>query len=622
MKKLLLLIMILPFSLGYTQITISSNNVEEIYTQAIDARFAGDLAKSRNLLENLKENNITNEFVMSLLVEVYGEYLTQLIQTDNKETFQIAYPGIRQNIAEIWDLYPNSETIQNNSLKISWITGDQAMGQLMVYMILTKDPFHVLANFILGMNLLTNRDYNNAIPAFKKVACADQLIKNEAYIFQARLSLGDIYLEQSEHLEALKYYRKASELNSSVDLVAKIAVLEAYRMNLQESLRLFQDIPPLLMTQELYDTYIAVSWFANSRSALNTLLSQKMFSSKLMDALTQAQLGRTQGALKLLEEDQFLKTELPGLYYTLQLQLLSRIGEQNGKYHAESCLGTFYYRINNLATAKFYLQNLDRNLDTEGNVAHTLALIAQKEWSYENSRNLLIESLAKKKSFRNYTDLIEIEAAFKNFSKAEQLLKELTQECELNDIWIKTLQAYIAFEKNLLPEAEQLLLEITSVLTNNHSIEIFLSSIYLEQEQYDKAEEILLKHYNYDPHNISTKNQLAYYYAITGKNLDKALSLALSIVEEEPEDIIYLDTLAWVYTIRQEYDSAQPIFQKIEEKIQTISFMPDSEELYAHLGFYYAKIKNQQLSDDYFQKGFSINPADNYIKKLYEQRNN
>ncbi|MGL5956535.1 MAG: tetratricopeptide repeat protein [Brevinema sp.] len=621
MKNLLLLIAIFSFSLGHTQLTISSNDVEEIYTQAIDARFAGDLAKSRNLLENLKENNFTNEFVMSLLVEVYGEYLTQLIQTDNRETFQIAYPGIRQNIAEIWDLYPNSESIQNNGLKISWITGDQAMGNLMVNIVLNKDPFNVLANYILGMYLFTTQDYGNSVPFFKKVACSNKLIGNESYIFQARLYLGDIYLEQNAQLEALKFYHKALELNSTIDLVAKIAVLEAYRMNIQESLNLLQTIPALLMTPELYDTYTAVSWFSNSRPIVNQLLTQNIFSSKLIDSLIQAQLGRTQGALKLLEEDIFLKKELPGLYYKIKLQLASRIGDKINKYDAEKNLGRFYYQINDFDTAKFYLQDLDRNLDTEGEIAHTLSLIAQKEWDYHQARIFQIESLSKKKSFRNYTDLIEIEASLKNFTRAEQLLEEAIQECNLDSMWIKTLQTYITFAQNRLQETEQLLLELTSIFSNSQPIELFLASVYVKQEQYNKAEELILKQYHYDPYNINIKNQLAYYYAVVEKELDTALNLALSVVEEEPDDIIYLDTLAWIYTIRQEYDSAQAIFKNIEEKLQTISFMPNSEELYAHLGFYYAKTGNQQLSEEYFQKGFAVNPTDIYIQKLYEKRN-
>lgn len=67
--------------------------------------------------------------------------------------------------------------------------------------------------------------------------------------------------------------------------------------------------------------------------------------------------------------------------------------------------------------------------------------------------------------------------------------------------------------------------------------------------QYEKALEL-------DPENYMVYNNAAYFMAEKGIDLDKALRYGSYAVASEPENPTFLDTYAWIYFKRREYDKA------------------------------------------------------------------
>lgn len=622
MKKIFYLLLLLPIIPLHSQTTNIAEDIKDTYTEAINAKFNGDLAKSRFLLETIKEKNHTNEFIMSVLLEVYKEYLDSLIKAQDQKTLQIAYPGIRENIAEIWDMFPNSTNIQDLSLKISMLTGDKDMGKAMSMLVLKNDPMHILANYIMGLSAIIQKNYIMAKPYLKKVAHAehsDSVIRQ--YIYQSRVYLGDINLEQKIYLEALEYYKKSLEYANSIDIVAKVAIFETYRLNINTAIQYFKAVPLEIMSDTMLHVYAAALWISDTapdRYILNNLLIQQKHSSPFLQALVQAQLGRTQYALKLLQQDTIIKTEFLGLYDFIRLKLLNRLGQKEGLFEIKSSIGQFYFQIHNNEKAKEFLTDLDRTMDTNGKIATILASIAHSEWDYKTSKKLYQESLKKSKDLYTYIRLVDLENSFQNFQESEKLINEL----KYDSFWTPWLKISLLYEQNKLDESLTNLLELKKNAPHYDFVNQLLSIIYLKLKEYDKAEKIILQVYNQDPYNNINKNLLAYFYAVTGKNLNKALTLALDITSEKPNDIVYLDTLAWVYTQRKEYTAAKHVFTKIEELLKTLPFVPNSEEIYAHLGFYYLKTGEPQKSLEYLNKGLSIDPDDIYIQELKQQVTN
>ena len=622
MKKIIFILLVFVTSLNHAQLTIESNEVENYYTQAIDARFAGDLSKSRNILENLKENNFTNEYVMNLLIQVYGEYLTDLIQKQDGELLKTAYPGIRDNVAEIWDMFPQSSTIQENSLKIAWMVGDKEMGMIMADLALKDNLSNLTANYFAGLYRFTPSTYINSISYFRRAAYAPLEQGKEQFSFQSRLYLGDIYLEQRLKHKALKYYNKALELSSTPELAAKMAVLETYRMNYKTALSFFQSIPLAMMTPELFNTYIVALWGEGSESSkimMNFLLSQNKINPTFSKALVQAQLGRTQRALRILEEDTFVQKELPLSYNFIKLEWLNRLGQKEGIEQAKTDLGKAAYYAQKSPLAEEYLLPLSRTLDTNGEIAYILGKIAKENLDINQTIKYYEESLSKNKTLYIYSELIEENLLLKNFDLVDTLIAEAQQNVTVDTNWLLFMDAYIDFMKEDYVSAELKTLEMAKTLVYNNLINNLLASIYNQQEKYDEMELLLEKQLKYDPSDITTQNHLAYYYATVNKNLDQALSLALSTVEENPEEIVYLDTLAWVYTVKNDLELAQETFSKIEEKLNPEESSYSMLEIYTHLGYFYKKIENTQKSKLYFDKAFKINTQDKYLNKIYNK---
>ena len=622
MKKIIFILLVFVTSLNHAQLTIESNEVENYYTQAIDARFAGDLSKSRNILENLKENNFTNEYVMNLLIQVYGEYLTDLIQKQDSELLKTAYPGIRDNVAEIWDMFPQSSTIQENSLKIAWMVGDKEMGMIMADLALKDNLSNLTANYFAGLYRFTPSTYINSISYFRRAAYAPLEQGKEQFSFQSRLYLGDIYLEQRLKHKALKYYNKALELSSTPELAAKMAVLETYRMNYKTALSFFQSIPLAMMTPELFNTYIVALWGEGSESSkimMNFLLSQNKINPTFSKALVQAQLGRTQRALRILEEDTFVQKELPLSYNFIKLEWLNRLGQKEGIEQAKTDLGKAAYYAQKSPLAEEYLLPLSRTLDTNGEIAYILGKIAKENLDINQTIKYYEESLSKNKTLYIYSELIEENLLLKNFDLVDTLIAEAQQNVTVDTNWLLFMDAYIDFMKEDYVSAELKTLEMAKTLVYNNLINNLLASIYNQQEKYDEMELLLEKQLKYDPSDITTQNHLAYYYATVNKNLDQALSLALSTVEENPEEIVYLDTLAWVYTVKNDLELAQETFSKIEEKLNPEESSYSMLEIYTHLGYFYKKIENTQKSKLYFDKAFKINTQDKYLNKIYNK---
>ena len=73
-------------------------------------------------------------------------------------------------------------------------------------------------------------------------------------------------------------------------------------------------------------------------------------------------------------------------------------------------------------------------------------------------------------------------------------------------------------------------------------------------------------------------NNLAYFLAATGDNLDEALRLARAAVNKSPQDPNFEDTLGYIYMKRDNNDEAMQIFDKL------IQSYPQEPSFAYHLG--------------------------------------
>jgi hypothetical protein len=108
----------------------------------------------------------------------------------------------------------------------------------------------------------------------------------------------------------------------------------------------------------------------------------------------------------------------------------------------------------------------------------------------------------------------------------------------------------------------------------------------IENNFIDKAIEIYEITISKFPDQNTLMNNYAYLLAEQGKDLNKAIALAISVVEKEPNNISFLDTLAWIHYLNGDYEKAEEYINRTFA-LSGISLDPNSKEMYEH----YTKIK-------------------------------
>lgn len=128
-------------------------------------------------------------------------------------------------------------------------------------------------------------------------------------------------------------------------------------------------------------------------------------------------------------------------------------------------------------------------------------------------------------------------------------------------------------------------------------------------EQYEKALE-------YNPGNILAMNNYAYFLAESGKDLDKAERLSAMAVKYEPENPTYLDTYAWIYFKKGEYNLALTYMKAA----MTYSEGEQSAELYEHYGDILFMNGHHEEALPNWEKALELNPDSEILQRKVKHK--
>lgn len=148
-----------------------------------------------------------------------------------------------------------------------------------------------------------------------------------------------------------------------------------------------------------------------------------------------------------------------------------------------------------------------------------------------------------------------------------------------------------------------------SVENLNDSIPIMISqyvynmigNMYGETNQVEEAANYTEKAHRLDPNEVSTANNLAYYWALLGKNLDKAAQLSYQVIQKEPLNSAYLHTYGYILMKQGKLEYAKfYMHQAIEyDGGQTYELYHDYAKILEQLGL-------DQEAKQYFQEAEKI----------------
>jgi len=136
----------------------------------------------------------------------------------------------------------------------------------------------------------------------------------------------------------------------------------------------------------------------------------------------------------------------------------------------------------------------------------------------------------------------------------------------------------------------------------------FLAFIYDQLGNRDSAEVMYQQLLEEIPDEPLYLNNLAYIYAVQGKNLDTALQYVKKALDREPDNASYLDTIGWIYYQMGEYQEARDFV------LQALEHDSTNAEVLDHMGDIYSKLGEVEKAREYYRRALESNPDDQAIR--------
>ena len=118
-----------------------------------------------------------------------------------------------------------------------------------------------------------------------------------------------------------------------------------------------------------------------------------------------------------------------------------------------------------------------------------------------------------------------------------------------------------------------------------------------------------------NPDNLLTLNNYAYYLAELDKDLDKAERMSSRTIAEEPDNVNSLDTFAWIYFKKKEFDMARNYIDSALKYSEE-----PSAELQHHAGDIYFMSGELQKAIEFWEEALKLEPDNELLKKKVKHK--
>ncbi len=122
-----------------------------------------------------------------------------------------------------------------------------------------------------------------------------------------------------------------------------------------------------------------------------------------------------------------------------------------------------------------------------------------------------------------------------------------------------------------------------------------------------------------DPSNYMAMNNLAYYLAVAGRDIDRAESLARAAISSNPDNATFIDTYAWTLFKGRKYDSAKEYIDKALKLFETqgddSGNNEASAEVLEHAGDIYYMCGEPDKALDFWEKALKIDPDNELLAR-------
>jgi len=197
-------------------------------------------------------------------------------------------------------------------------------------------------------------------------------------------------------------------------------------------------------------------------------------------------------------------------------------------------------------------------------------------------------------------------------NKAFQVLKDYWEKEHDDEIGY-----YLALyykNKHDYDNALKLLEELLKITDNKSKIVLLIAEIHLKRNEFEKGIALVKELLEKSPDNPDALNFIGYSYVERGINLEEAENMIQKALTLKPDDPYIMDSLAWLYYTKKDYQKALEIQKKVVLKVK------DDATILEHMGDILFALGEKKEAKDYYKKALE-NEAENInlLKKKIEE---
>ncbi|MGC8764827.1 MAG: tetratricopeptide repeat protein [Brevinematia bacterium] len=597
---------------------------EEMYSEAMEKYNQGKFDEAINILKSLKSTGETNQYIYNLLIDTYIARLKNLqFEKDQGKYFSILKDAT-QIAREAYSGYPDEKQIVYKYIILLDEQGNYSEMQKPLSNLIQKDTNDLLANFYYGIIELLNRNYKNSERYFLVIVNSKNFTSEIDYmiLYRAYVNLGQLQLENQNFFKAAYYYEKAREIvKSDYKVLINLVICYAEILEFNKAKDILENIPQFLWTEGLYELYGGLL-FVNNDPKLKKFCEENSEKSSYLKSILLFEEAKYEESLNLLKQ---YSKNFPSphfyihyLFFSIYEKLSDKemankeafliAGKAELSYKPEMAI-RFYRVIEKNDAGKPAIYWIIANLYNDISDYSDAIAYYEKYISHPEAKDYVVASYLKL-SYLYYTR--------KEKSKSRQYLTKAEELAKTDDekYYINFYSGLMLYDEKKYKMAIEKFKESLKIYPEDLKTLFFIGVCYYETEENKKAIEFLERAVKIQENDPEVNNLLAYIYANEKIKFEEALRLVDNALTYKPDNIAYLDTKAWIYYNRGEFEKSFEIFNRVERSIAaTNESTPGFDEIFFHLSKIYDKMGNESTSKKYIEKIKKNFPKSKWLKK-------
>jgi len=494
----------------------------------------------------------------------------------------------------------------------------------------------------------------------------EQLVESQPEKLEFVSDLIGLYVYRKNTDKAMLLIDKALKIDpNNVSILSSLSDIYVMKGDRKSAIATLEKVLSIEKNRENVPMVLANLYFQEKEFQKAATLLEEYIKVKPENFLAHIYLGRVyeelgknseaakeyEAALKEREEDEILIT-LDNLYDKLgekekSIEVLEKFLSRNPDYpKVRERVALLYLSINNYEKALDNYEHLLDQYPENKELKFKYILIAIDGGFYEKAKAPLEELLSSDPNNQKalyfagllYKETKEWDKAItylskvtdREYEKSAKLYLSVCYEKKgdtnkafqvLKDYWEKEhddeIGYYLALyykNKHDYDNALKLLEELLKITDNKSKIVLLIAEIHLKRNEFEKGITLVKELLEKSPDNPDALNFIGYSYVERGINLEEAENMIQKALTLKPDDPYIMDSLAWLYYTKKDYQKALEIQKKVVLKVK------DDATILEHMGDILFALGEKKEAKDYYKKALE-NEAENInlLKKKIEE---